>query len=179
MRIIRGNRKGKILHPPHNLPVRPTTDAAKEGLFNVIEHNWELDGLQLLDLFAGTGSISIEFASRGCAGVIAVDHHMRCTDWIRNIARQLGFDNLFVIRADVFGYLGKPGRKHHIIFADPPYEMEDTIKIPDLVFNHEFLYPGGWLIIEHPETLDFSSHPNFLRKKEYGKVNFSFFAGED
>lgn len=179
MRIIRGSRKGKILYPPPNLPVRPTTDAAKEGLFNIIEHNWEIDGLKVLDLFAGTGNISLEFVSRGCAEVIAIDHNARCIDWIRDVARQLKFENLYTIRSDVFAHISKPGRKHHIIFADPPYELQETLKIPDLVFNNNFLYPGGWLIIEHSEEFDFSAHPNFLRKKEYGKVNFSFFSGPD
>ncbi|HAW57591.1 MAG TPA: 16S rRNA (guanine(966)-N(2))-methyltransferase RsmD [Bacteroidales bacterium] len=178
MRIIRGKRKAKILHPPINLEVRPTTDMAKVGLFNVIENAWEMEGLHVLDLFAGTGSISFEFISRGSAEVIAVDNNPRCIDWMYEASQEMGFDNLFVVNADVFSYLQKPLQHFDIIFADPPYGLPNTISIPDLIFQHHFLYPGGWLIIEHPKEINFSQHPFFMRKKNYGRVNFSFFSDE-
>ena len=175
MRIIRGSRKGKVLSPPAGLPVRPTTDAAKEGLFNIIEHAWEWEGLHVLDLFAGTGNLSFEFVSRGCSQVTALDMNPRCTDWIRQTASHLEFDNLYVVRSEAFSYLRAAGTRYHLITADPPYDMPESIRIPDMVFERGMLHPGGWLILEHPRELDFSQHPCFLMHKVYGKVNFSFF----
>ncbi|HPC13859.1 MAG TPA: RsmD family RNA methyltransferase [Bacteroidales bacterium] len=161
-----------------NLDVRPTTDMAKVGLFNVIENAWEMEGLHVLDLFAGTGSISFEFISRGSVEVVAVDNNPRCIDWMNEASKGMGFDNLLLVHTDVFSYLQKPVQQFDIIFADPPYDFSKTTFIPDLIFRNHFLYPGGWLIIEHPKKIDFSHHPFFIKKKNYGRVNFSFFSEE-
>lgn len=179
MRIIRGNHKGKILRPPAHLPVRPTTDAAKEGIFNVIEHTWEMDGLNVLDLFAGTGSISIEFCSRGAGRVTAIDQNLRCTEWIQKAAYELGFSNLSVFRHDVFNYLHSLKQRYDIIFADPPFDLDILPTLPNLVFSRELLYPGGWFILEHPREYNFSAHPRFMAHKTYGKVHFTIFAAEE
>lgn len=175
MRIIRGTKRGKKLSPPVNLPVRPTTDIAKEGLFNIIENSWEMDGLRILDLFSGTGSISFEFASRGAEQIVAVDSNPRCTDWIKKASADMGLNMIYIIRADAFSFVNSPKEKFHIIFADPPYDLEGVDNLPDKIFQHELLHKIGWLIIEHSANHNFEAHPRFLFKRNYGKVNFTFF----
>jgi 16S rRNA (guanine966-N2)-methyltransferase len=175
LRIIRGTRRGKRISPPNNLPVRPTTDVAKEGLFNIIDNAWEMDGLRILDLFSGTGSISFEFASRGCAEIISLDLNPKCAEWVRKTASDLEFNNIYTIRADAFSYIKSPKEKFHIIFADPPYDLDNVETIPEFIFTNQLLTENGWLIVEHSANHDFTMHPRFLFKKNYGKVNFSFF----
>ncbi len=163
------------MRPPKNLPVRPTTDMAKESLFNILNNKIDFDGLNVLDLFAGTGAISLEFVSRGSASVTAVDNNQRCVSWIRDAAHQLEMKELSALRSDVFRFLENTRAVFDIIFADPPYDMEGIETISKKVFEHGLLKPGGYLIIEHPKHIDFSNHPRFSDHRKYGKVNFSFF----
>lgn len=175
MRIISGDHRGRHIHPPAGLPVRPTTDLAKESLFNILNNRIDFEEISVLDLFAGTGNISFEFASRGAKQILAVDINNRCVDFIRKTAEELKFDNLFILKGNAFGILGSTQRKFDIIFADPPYEMKEVALIPDLVFKHDLLEPEGWLIIEHHIYITFEGHPNLTEERKYGKVHFSFF----
>jgi 16S rRNA (guanine966-N2)-methyltransferase len=175
VRIISGNHRGRQLHPPAGLPVRPTTDLAKESLFNILNNRIDFEDVTVLDLFAGTGNISFEFASRGAKQILAIDLNNRCMEYIRKTAGELRFDNLFVLRGNAFSFLPSTQRTFDLIFADPPYDMREVALIPDLVFNHKLLNPDGWLIIEHDVYITFDGHPNFTEERRYGKVHFSFF----
>lgn len=175
MRIIRGNHRGRRIQAPAKLPVRPTTDLAKESLFNILENTYYFDELKVLDLFAGTGNISYEFASRGAKEIVAVDLNVKCTTFIHQTAEMLKMDKIKTIRANAFNFLKVKALKFDIIFADPPYDLEGVEKIPELVFQNGILDEDGIMIIEHSKNHDFSEHPNFSRQKKYGNVNFSFF----
>lgn len=175
MRIIRGRYKGKRLTAPNRLPVRPTTDFAKEALFNIIENLVTIDGLKVLDLFCGTGNISYEFASRGAGDVLAVDLNFGCVRFVFDTANQLDFQELRSYKSDAFKFINKTTEQFDLIFADPPYNLKTLATLPDEIFNHELLVPEGILILEHPKEHDFSEHPNFFMHKNYSAVNFSFF----
>ncbi len=176
MRIIGGTHKGRRLHPPKNLPVRPTTDMAKEGLFNILNNFVDFSELKVLDLFAGTGSISLEFASREALSVTSVDNNFKCVDFIRKTARDLGLDQLTAVRADVFKYLKRPPNVgFDLIFSDAPYDLDGIEKLPDMIMAPGWLNKNAWLIIEHPRGIDFARHPYFNQLRNYGKVHFSFF----
>ncbi len=175
MRIIRGSHKGRRINPPGNLPVRPTTDLAKESLFNILEQDYYFDEVEVLDLFAGTGSISFEFASRGAVRVVSVDINVRCLNFIKETARKFGFENLQVVRSSVLNFIRVSSRKYDLIFADPPYDLDRLDEMIDRIFEKELLKPDGVLIVEHSAGWDFSGLPHFDRKRKYGKVNFSFF----
>ena len=176
MRIISGTHKGRRINPPKNLPVRPTTDLAKESLFNILNNYVDFRDLQVLDLFAGTGSISLEFASREAASVASVDLNYRCVSFIRKTAAELGFDNLKVYRTDIFKFLQKtPLEKYDLVFSDAPYDLKGIEKLPNLVFNNGWLKKNARLIIEHPRGIDYTGHKYFNELRNYGKVHFSFF----
>lgn len=175
MRIIRGTHRGRKIIAPVNLRMRPTTDLAKESLFNILENHIYFDDIQVLDLYAGTGSISYEFASRGCRQVIAVDINPRCVRFISDTASRLGFDQLKAVRSSSLGFLQHCSLKFDLIFADPPYELEGIEEIATLAFDRNLLQDGGWLVIEHSREKDFSAYPHFMERRNYGKVNFSFF----
>ena len=176
MRIVTGSLKGRRIVAPPNLPVRPTTDMAKEALFNVL-NNWiEFDELRVLDLFAGTGNISFEFVSRGVKELVAVELNFKCVSFIKETVDRLGIGNMKVYRADVLSFLQNPRQSFDIIFADPPYDLEELNEIPDKVFKSNVLNPGGILILEHSKSNDFENHQFFYDKRNYGKVNFSFFS---
>jgi len=176
MRIISGTYKGKRLTAPKNLPVRPTTDFAKEGLFNILHHQIDFYEVSLLELFAGTGNISFEFASRGCPEITSVDAHHGCVAFIQKTTDELDFP-IKTIKADVFKYLDKATASYDVIFADPPYafENEDINKIIGNIFQKDLLKPDGILIIEHSKHLDISQLPHFDRFRKYGGSVFSFF----
>jgi len=176
MRIISGTYKGKRLQAPKKLPVRPTTDMAKEGLFNILNHHYIFSQTSLLDLFAGTGNISYEFASRGAQEIIAVDAHYACVGYIKSIAKELDF-NIETIKSDVYNYLEKVKKKSDIIFADPPYDFtnEQFEKIATLVFENELLLENGVLIIEHSKHTKLDEVKNFRNARKYGGSVFSFF----
>lgn len=175
MRIISGKFRGKRLHPPKNLPVRPSTDFAREGLFNILNNLVDFEELQVLDLFAGTGCISYEFISRGSSEVIAVESNRQCIRFIEKMAAELKAPGLSAICMDAFHYLERTSESFDLIFADPPYNMDGIEQIPDLVFKRNLLKEDGLFILEHSKRHDFSTHPQFSQKRIYGNVNFSFF----
>ncbi len=179
MRIISGKYKGKRLSAPKKLPVRPTTDMAKEGLFNILNNQYNFSELSVLDLFAGTGNISYEFASRGTNNITAVDAHYACTGYIKSTANELDF-SIETIKSDVYSYLEKVKHKVDIIFADPPYDFtkEQFLKIAELVFKNKLLLDDGLLIIEHSKHTLLEDAPNFDNSRKYGGSVFSFFKNE-
>ena len=176
MRIISGSHRGKKIKAPDNLPVRPTTDFAKESLFNILNNYFYFDGVSVLDLFAGTGNISYEFAARGATSVISVDNNISCANFIEQTAQSLSFDNLKVVNSDAIAYLKRISQQFNIIFADPPYDWGNYMTIPELVFEKQLLLPDGFLVIEHSSLIDFQTHPKFYQLRNYGKVHFSIFA---
>lgn len=160
---------------PSNLPVRPTTDLAKESLFNILENHVYFEDISVLDLYAGTGSISYEFASRGSKQVVAIDINPACVRFIAETASRLGFEMLKAVRSSSVGFLNYTNNRYDLIFADPPYDLEGIEEVIRLVFEKDLLAGNGWLIVEHPAEKDFSRMPGFDQKRNYGKVNFSFF----
>ena len=175
MRIIRGTHRGRQIHPPGNLPVRPTTDLAKESLFNILDNHFFFEDLKVLDLFAGTGSISFEFASRGSQLVLPVDTNGRCIKFIAETASKLEMSSIRPIRANAFAFLKQGRQQFDIIFADPPYDLEGIEQIPQLVFDKGMLAQEGWLIIEHSQDRDFGDQGRLFDTRKYGRVHFSFF----
>ncbi len=175
MRIISGKFKGRRIMPPINLKARPTTDFAKEGLFNILENRTVIDGATVLDLFSGTGSISIEFVSRNAASATAVEINFNHVDYIKACIKKLGIENITVMQADAFKYIQSCNRKFDIIFADPPYDLPELADLPDLIIEKKLLEEDGVFILEHGKKNDFSSHPNFMESRKYGSVHFSFF----
>lgn len=176
MRIIAGSLKGRRLNPPSTLPVRPTTDMARESLFNILTNYVDYEDCTVMDLFAGTGAVSMEFVSRGAKEVTCVDINAQCTDFIKTSAQQFGVGNIRVVRSDVFDMLKRAYKKFDIIFADPPYALEALSQLPDLIFEHNLLTEDGIFILEHPREYQFEEHPYFWQHRNYGKVNFTFFA---
>lgn len=176
MRIISGKYKSKRLVAPKNLPVRPTTDMAKEGLFNILNNYYHFSQIKVLDLFAGTGNISFEFASRGTTVITAVDKHAACIHFVDKTASELEMD-IQTLKADVFSYLEKQTQKFDVIFADPPYDIgqEAFEKIYQLVFENDLLTEEGILILEHDQQTELSSLENHYQTKRYGGCYFSFF----
>jgi len=175
MRIISGKYKGKTISAPKNLPVRPTTDFAKEGLFNVLNNEFDFEEIEVLDLFSGTGNIAYEFVSRGAKKELSIDQNYSCVSFIKKTSKELDFKQLTVFKNDVFIYLKQYHQTFDIIFADPPYDLKEIPLLPDLVFNNQLLNKNGWLIIEHDKRTDLSKFPNFLAQRKYGNVNFSIF----
>lgn len=179
MRIISGTHKGRKINPPKKLPVRPTTDMAKESLFNILNNYYYFDAISVLDLFAGTGNISFEFASRGTTKITAVDAHFACIRFINETAEGFGMP-IQTIKSDVYKYLANATQKHTVIFTDPPYEFtnDEFAKIPELVFNNNLLETDGLLIIEHSKHTDLSKLEHYAYSKNYGGCVFSFFERE-
>jgi 16S rRNA (guanine(966)-N(2))-methyltransferase RsmD len=175
MRIISGKYKGRRLSPPATISARPTTDFAKEGLFNVLNNRIDFEAVSVLDLFAGTGGISFEFASRNCLAIVCVEKHKIQTAFIEKTKRELGLDSLTLLKMDVFSYLARNTAKFDLIFADPPYDLPDLQTLPDIIIQKEMLNEDGVFILEHPSKISFSQHPNFKEHRHYGNVNFSFF----
>ncbi len=175
MRIIRGKYGHRRFDVPRNITARPTTDFAKENLFNVIENITDIEGAAVLDLFAGTGAISFEFLSRGAADVTAVEMAATQANFIRKVKDMLNDENLTVIRGDVFRFIATCRKKFDIIFADPPYDHKDFDKIPSLILNSEMIKDGTLIIVEHSKNRDFTTLPGFNQQRVYGSVNFSIF----
>ncbi|MDR2911935.1 MAG: RsmD family RNA methyltransferase [Alistipes sp.] len=188
MRIISGRHKGRVITPPRNLRARPTTDFAKENLFNVLTgFGFDYEECDVLDLFAGTGSVSYEFASRGARSVTAVEINAVHWAFIRRTGGEFGFANLYPVKANVFNYLRACTRKFDIIFSDAPYDLAGSEEVVSLVFERGLLRSegevrddgsvsdGGLLIFEHSKGHDFSGHPHFLQTRNYGSVQFTFF----
>lgn len=179
MRIISGKHKARRITAPKKLPVRPTTDMAKESLFNILNNFFYFDAIQVLDLFAGTGNISYEFASRGTKNIVSVDAHYACIKFITNTAKSLELP-INALKSDVYSFLEKTTLTNDVIFADPPYDFseEQFLKIADIVFEKQLLNEEGLLIIEHSKHTDISSHKNYSYSKRYGGNVFSFFENE-
>ena len=166
MRIIGGRLKGKTILPPNGYKARPTTDFAKEGLFNILNNEYDMEGLQVLDLFGGTGAISYEFASRGASMVYCVEMLPLHANFIKAQAATFCMKNLTVVRHNVFEFLDICREKFDIIFADPPYSIDGLADIPDKVFEKDILHPGAYFILEHPEEFNFESHKYFVKEKK-------------
>ncbi|MEG0796435.1 MAG: RsmD family RNA methyltransferase [Odoribacter sp.] len=176
MRIISGTHKGRQIFPDKSFNARPTTDFAKENLFNVLLNYMDIEDSRVLDLFSGTGSISYEFASRQAGEIISVEQNYKHYAFIKRMTEELGFKNMKVFKTDVFIACKKlKGRKFDLIFADPPYNLEQITDIPSAIFDNELLAENGLAVIEHPATIDFSTHPRFSEQRQYGSVNFSIF----
>lgn len=176
MRIISGKYKGRRIFPPKNLPVRPTTDMSKEALFNVLNNHFSFEGLKVLDLFSGTGNISYEFASRGSDNITSVDGDFGCVKFIKEVAEEYDF-NIAAMKSDVFKFLEKNNTSYDIIFADPPYALDQKTfeKIVLLVFERELLREDGMMVIEHSKYTKLDHMIHFSFKKTYGGSIFSFF----
>lgn len=176
MRVITGIYKGRHFDVPRTFKARPTTDFAKENLFNVLNGYIDFDEEPAaLDLFAGTGSITIELLSRGCGRVTSVERDPQHFAFITQVLNTLKAENCRPLRADVFRYIGKCNEQFDFIFADPPYALKNLEELPDLVFAHNLLTDGGLFVLEHGKTNVFTMHPNFVEHRSYGSVNFSFF----
>lgn len=175
MRIIGGILKGLRFNPPKNLPVRPTTDLAKEALFNILLNQIEFEDIHVLDLFSGTGNISLEFASRGAGEVVSVDRSIHCVHYLKDMARQHGLTNIKTHKDDVFKYLQLETEQFNLIFADPPYDLNRIPEIAKVIFEKNLLLPGGLLIVEHQSLQNLSNHPAFVEQRTYGHSSFSFF----
>lgn len=175
MRIISGQYKGRAINPPRNLRARPTTDFAKENLFNVLGNIVDFEECDVLDLFSGTGSISYEFASRGVKSITSVEINGVHHSFIRKTATELGIRNLYAVKANAFLYLRSCPKKFDIIFSDAPYDLEGAEQVIDLVMGGDLLTEDGFLVFEHSKGKEFSEHPNFWQQRSYGSVQFSFF----
>ncbi len=175
MRIITGQYKGRHFDIPRTFKARPTTDFAKENIFNVLQGYVDFDGAEALDLFAGTGSISLELVSRGCSKVISVETDRDHANFIRDCFKKLGEERDILIRGDVFRFLKSCKQKFDFIFADPPYALKELPQIPDIIMGNDMLKEEGIFVFEHGKNYDFSSHPRFLEHRSYGSVNFSLF----
>ena len=175
MRIIRGKFGKRRFDVPKNITARPTTDFARENIFNVLENMLDFEGLTALDLFAGTGAISFEFVSRECSEVTAVEMANTQANFIKSVKQKLSADNLRVIKGDVFKFVETCSNKFDIIFADPPYDHPRFGEIPSLILNSQMIKPGTLVIVEHSRDYDFSELPHFSEQRTYGSVNFSLF----
>jgi 16S rRNA (guanine966-N2)-methyltransferase len=180
VRVISGKYKSIRLSAPKGLPTRPTTDKAKESLFNILSNQIELRDIKVLDLFAGIGGISLEFLSRGAESVLSVEMNRKAFQFLNQTKRQLEIDNWKVYHGDVFKVLKKyKDEQFDLIFADPPYDIRGLKDIPELVFKSDLLKPGGWLIVEHSSDTPLSDVRNFVEQRTYSKVNFSIFQSQE
>ena len=179
MRIITGIYKGRHFDIPRTFKARPTTDFAKENIFNVLMQYVDFEDAQVLDLFSGTGSISLELVSRGCRQVVSVeldrDHHR----FIQECLKKLNTDKCVPIRGDVFRFLKSCKQQYDFIFADPPYALKELPQIPDIIFERQLLKEEGLFVFEHGKDYDFSAHPHFLEHRSYGSVNFTLFTAKE
>ena len=179
MRIISGSLKGRRFSPPKSFSARPTTDIARESLFNVLNNRIDFEDLKVLDLFAGTGSISYEFASRGCEDITTVELNFKHFGFIKSMLKEFDLnDHIRLIKADAFKYIKKCTEQYNLVFADPPFDLKDFETIPDQFFNHDLLAEDGVFILEHSDKKSFEAHPRFSEVKKYGKVHFSFFTAK-
>lgn len=179
MRIISGKYKGRRISAPSNITARPTTDFAKEGLFNLLNNRIDFEGIDVLDLFAGTGGIGVEFVSRDCNSVISIEQNERHCAFIRKVCAELKIDNLSLMKTDVFKFINICHTQFDMIFADPPYELDKLAEIPNLIFAQNMLKPDGLFVLEHSSKNSFELHPNFSDHRSYGSVNFTFFEMKD
>jgi 16S rRNA (guanine(966)-N(2))-methyltransferase RsmD len=176
MRVVAGKYKRRRFDVPHTFKARPTTDFAKENLFNVLGNLVDFEECAaVLDLFSGTGSIGLEFVSRGCGKVISVEKDYAHYSFISKVQRELGDAAWLPLKADVFKYIERCNIQFDIVFADPPYTLERLNELPDLILGADMLAPDGMLVLEHGAGYSFINHPHFMQEREYGSVHFSFF----
>jgi 16S rRNA (guanine966-N2)-methyltransferase len=175
LRIISGKFKGRSIVPDKSFKARPTTDFAKESLFNILNNHFDYEELNVLDLFSGTGSIGYEFASRDCISVDMVEQDFKHYEFIKKTVANLGFSQANVLRGDVFRFLKSCHKTYDIIFADPPYDLAGIEALPELVLGNKLLNGDGWLIVEHSKSVSFTGHAALFDHRNYGSVNFSFF----
>lgn len=175
MRIISGKFRSKVIIAPKNIPTRPTTDFAKTGLFNILKNNFDFNHVRLLDLFAGTGSITFEFASRGCQDSISIEQNPICFKHLISTAKELEIPGSIIYRADVFKFLKKELAPFDIIFADPPFQLKTKDLLINLIFERKLLKENGWLILEHGERNEVIKNEYFVEKRQYGHVSFSIY----
>lgn len=176
MRIIGGEHGGRRFNPPTNMPyTRPTTDIAKEGLFNVLQHKLDFSSLKTLDLFGGTGSISYELSSRGVDDLTIVEKDNTMVEFIKKTAATLHIGNLKVIKMDVFKFISNCDEKFDFIFAGPPYALKNIDDLPVLIFEKMLLKPGGWFVLEHTPRNDYKSFPFYVSERNYGTTVFTTF----
>ena len=181
MRIITGKYKGRHFEIPRSFKARPTTDFAKENIFNVLVQYVDFDGATALDLFSGTGSISLELVSRGCSQVVSVemdrDHHRFIQDCVKKLMGTV--PQVIPIRGEVFRFLKSCKQQYDLVFADPPYALKELATLPDIIFEKQLLKEEGIFVLEHGKDHDFSEHPHFVEHRQYGSVNFSIFTTEE
>jgi N6-adenine-specific methylase len=175
MRIVGGKYRGRTFVPGKQFKARPTTDMAKENLFNVLQNLTDFENIRALDLFAGTGSISYELASRGCTDITAVEIFPAHVNFIREVIEKLGEKHIRLVKSNVFVFAARIKEQFDLIFADPPYDHPKFAEVADLVFSNNLLKPGGIFVLEHSGDYDFSKHANFKELRHYGSVNFSIF----
>ncbi len=175
MRIIGGKFKGRNILAPASLPVRPTTDYAKSGLFNILNNHFNFEDLSVLDLFCGTGNISFEFSSRGASSITCVDAHASCVKFVSIFASKIGAEGIKTVKSDVFKFLKNHSLKYDIIFADPPFELKETDELADMILNAGLLKENGWLIIEHLNKRTLITGVKADEVREYGNCAFSIF----
>ncbi len=178
MRIIGGKYKGRRVEPPAGFKARPTTDFAREGLFNILANKFDFEDIRVLDLFAGTGAISFEFSSRGAKEIHLVEKDSRHVNGIRKMIKDVGFENIKPIHIDVAAYLKACNVMYDLVFADPPYDLKWFAEVPSMVLSSGILKQGGLFVLEHSKNMDFSDIDCFLERRNYGGVNFSFFVKE-
>jgi len=176
MRIIGGSAAGLRLNPPQNLPVRPTTDLAKEALFNILNNRIDIEDLVCLDLFAGTGNITFELASRGAKLVDSIDIHGKCILYIEQSAKKMNLTQIKTRKADVFKFIKSAKTTYDLIFADPPYDIAQLPQLPALILEANLLNESGLLIVEHPSHRKLAEHENFIETRKYGNSSFSFYS---
>jgi len=179
MRIISGIHGGRKINPPAKMPhTRPTTDIAKEGLFNILQNNLDIDSLKVLDLFGGTGCISYELASRGAPEITIVEKDDKMYDFIKKTATELGFENFNVVRSDVFRFMDTTNQQYDLIFAGPPYALTTIDELPKKVFEKGLLKPGGWFVLEHTPRNDYKNFAHYKTERNYGSTIFSIFIND-
>jgi 16S rRNA (guanine(966)-N(2))-methyltransferase RsmD len=178
MRIVGGKYRGRTFDPGKKFKARPTTDMAKESLFNVLQNSIDFEGIKALDLFSGTGSISYELASRGCTDVTAVEINLAHIQFIKEVIEKLGEKHIRVVKSNVFVFAAHIKEQFDLIFADPPYDHPKFAEVVNLIFRNNLLKPDGMFILEHSGQFDYSKHPNFKELRRYGSVHFSIFTTE-
>ncbi len=175
MRIISGIHKGRIIQAPSHLPVRPTTDYARTGLFNLLNSRLSFEDISCIDLFSGTGAISLELASRGCKDITAIDNNRNCIQFLQQTVNSWKVTGIRIIKEDVFKFLNTARMNADLIFADPPYALKGLKEIPEIITKNKLVKPGGLLILEHGDDQSFKDSPHFVEERNYGNVNFSIF----
>ncbi|HKP31696.1 MAG TPA: RsmD family RNA methyltransferase [Chitinophagaceae bacterium] len=176
MRIIAGTLGGRRIHPPKDMPyTRPTTDIAKEGLFNILQNQLDFEGIKTLDLFGGTGSISYELASRGASDLTIIEKDSKMFDFIKKTIGELKIDNIRILRSDVFKFIQQTEEKYDFIFAGPPYALTNIDELPKEIAEKGLLAPGGWFVLEHTPRNNYEKYPLFKSERNYGTTLFSFF----